>query len=584
MNNMYKVGMLAMVALCSSMASAAVPFFDGFENYNDGTVLASVGQNGWTASDIAVVVTNADASHVVGGTNSAFLGRGTSLTNTQDGVAQSVWTDLRIQPVLGNLPDTSIASNLSVKVAFWTNGVLAVLGTNGWDICSNDVRGAVATNAVLGQWARITIQKDYVNRLATVFLNGQCLRQLIPMTGTSTVFSCVTWEAAGGDGWLDNVAFTNGAPGGVSADVTEVAQYGYVALTRTVGVGQTYTTLSSALAADRAHDTRLIIAGSVLSEGLITTPVGSTVVVSSNSTLTCTGITIGSNGVIIVSNATLSAATLDIGNSGWLYVVNGTATVGGVTQSGTFHWGNNWQTTVVPSALPFSDHFESYGNGTLLTYLGNSGWSVTNTGSLSDAVVTNSDAHSPSAKSLLLANAATAVQAVTNPVAGQKLWTDVWLKPALGVAPTVSGNESFKAYFTTNGYLAMYAGGVWDVCSNDVMNGKVEKVVAGDWARVTIFQDYASNSNAVFINEQLVRQNIGFARAATRYSRLEAAGGSWESVYLDDVSISNGVPVDLTVPGTAGHDTDSDGFADAVEISIYGSVSIWPRGSVYKIR
>jgi hypothetical protein len=584
MNKTCKIGMLALLGYGSGAALAAVPFFDGFEGYTNGTVLATVGQNGWIASDIAVVVTNADASHVVGGTNSAFLGRGTSLTNTQGGSAQSVWTDLRIQPVLGNLPDTSIASNLSVKVAFWTNGVLAVLGTNGWDICSNDVRGAVATNAVLGQWARITIQKDYVNRLATVFLNGQCLRQLIPMTGTSTVFSCVTWEAAGGDGWLDNVAFTNGAPGGVSADVTEVAQYGYVALTRMVGVDQTYTTLSSALAADRARDTRLIIAGSVLSEGLITTPVGSTVVVSSNSTLTCTGITIGSNGVIIVSNATLSAATLDIGNSGWLYVVNGTATVGGVTQSGTFHWGNNWQTTVVPSALPFSDGFESYGKGTLLQYLSGLGWSVTNAGSLSDAVVTNAVTHASSARSVFLANYATAVQTVTNPVSGQKLWTDLWMKPVLGeAAPTVSGNENFKAYFTANGYLAVYRGGVWDVCSNDVANGSVSNVVAGDWARVTVFQDYASNSNAVFINGRLVRQHVGFARAASRYSRLEA-GGSWDTEYLDDVSISNGVPTDLTVAGTPGHDVDGDGIADAVEVSLYGTTTLSPRGSVYTIR
>lgn len=582
MKNTCKVGVLVLLGFSCDVVQAAVPFSDGFEGYSSGTSLLSAVGGGWSASDVAAVVTNAGSGHSYTGTNSALLAWGTSVTNTQGGSAQNVWTDLRIQPIPGLLPTVAISSNLSVGVAFWTNGMLAVLGNSGWDICSNDVRGGVASNAVAGQWARLTIQKDYVGRLATVFLNGQCLRQLVPMMGTSTVFACAAWGAAGDDGWLDDVSFSNGVPIGGSADMAEFGQYGYVALTRTVGVGQAYTTLTSALAADRARDTRLIIPGSSLNEGAITTPVGSTVIVGSGSTLTCTGITVGNTGVMIVSNATLNAATLDIGNSGWLYVVNGTVTAGGVTQSGTFRWGNNWQTAVESSALPFSDGFESYGNGTLLTYLGNAGWSVIKAGSPSDAVVTNSVAHSPSAKSLLLANAATAVQTVTDPVTGQKLWTDVWLKPILGVAPVVPSGVNFGAYFTTNGYLAVYSGGIWNVCSNDVANGTVSKVVAGDWTRVTVFQDYAANSNAVFINGQLVRQSVGFAQAASRYSRFEA-GGSWDTEYLDDVSISNGVPADLTVAGTPGHDVNHDGIADAVDISINGKIPL-PIGSVFKLR
>jgi len=485
------------------------------------------------------------------GAKAALLPCSTRVSNGVSPSAQTVWTDVRLQPVLGLLPGAA-DTTASVALQFTTNGLLAVGSASGWDVCSNDVRGAVAAAVSGGAWSRLTVLNDYGAGKAAIFLNGQLLRQLTPLMGGASSFSCAAWSAGGGEMRLDNVLVTNAVPPGLS-DGAEVAQYGYVALTRTVGAGQQYASLGAALAAAHARDTIIVVPGSTLTEGALAT-VSNLIVIVSNSTVACAGVTVGSNSVI--------------------RVVDGTITVNGTDYSGTFVIDRSLPAGIMPSPLPFSDGFESYPDTSLLAWMGASGWAASNA---SDAVVQSATVHA-GARAVRVANTATVSQSITNSAGVRRVWTQTWLRPALGDrgAWLTNNTASVRLCFETNGYVSLYSNG-WVVCSNDFWGGSVPGITPGRWVQLAVFQDYSNRESAVFLDGRLLRQKVPFANSNSRFSQF-ATSSTLGSSFVDDVSIASSVPTDLL-----GYDGDGDGVADALELQQYGTVLWWP-GTVVRFR
>jgi hypothetical protein len=87
---------------------------------------------------------------------------------------------------------------------------------------------------------------------------------------------------------------------------------------------------------------------------------------------------------------------------------------------------------------------------------------------------------------------------------------------------------------------------------------------------------------AVFVNGILVRQQVPFISAAVSgYHHMTVQAGDG-AVCLDDVKIWTHMPPGLT--NGANSDLDDDGSPDAVEIQNYGTTTLWPQGSLFKIR
>ena len=116
-----------------------------------------------------------------------------------------------------------------------------------------------------------------------------------------------------------------------------------------------------------------------------------------------------------------------------------------------------------------------------------------------------------------------------------------------------------------------------------MLNQIVAPVGAGQWAKLTIFQNFSDHTAAIFLNSRLLRAQVGFiSNSLSQYGSLHVESGPRGTAYVDSVSIWTNMSAGLTNGPMS--DLDTDGIADAVEILQYGNTTLWPRGSVFKIR
>lgn len=561
--------------------SALLPFSDGFETYTNGSSLAAMGTNGWGGTGGVSVQTN--AAFASEGTNFVWLSEGAMLSNSVNAAGQQkIWTDCRIKPVKGYAP-IGADSTASVQLYFDTDGYLNLRTASGWEVCSNDFRGA-AVLPVTSQWARVTIRNDYQATNAAVFLDSHLLRQLVPFSGSSSAYTGVGWSNRLDDTYLDNVSIRTNYPPDIS-DAAELQQYGYCHLILNVGVGQSFPAITNALAVARDRDVISVSAGSytgdldvataVILTGTMFTVQGAMTIESGLSVTSLVSVTFSSNvtvnagATLVVSGASLTCTNLVIVSGGMIQVANGSVTANGMTLNGTFTLRGSVGGIVVPSEIPFSDTFECYPDGAPLNALGAFGWAAS-------ANVSNQVAeHHLGSKAVHLPDGS--VLSNTFAAAGQSkmLWTDCWIKPVLGYAPTAPARAaaSLKMYFTEDGYLAVSTNGAWDVCTN------VTAVVAGGWVRLTLHHDYDKHLAAVFVNNELARADLPFDSSINAYSWIMVTN-KLDDAYLDDIAVGTVLP-----SGLSQADTDHDGTPDVQEIHLFGSLWVVQGvGSVFKIR
>ena len=289
-------------------------------------------------------------------------------------------------------------------------------------------------------------------------------------------------------------------------------------------------------------------------------------------------VTVAAGGQLTVSNTAVNFGGLTVGAGGVVQVVNGTATVNGITMTGTFALDENWNATVTPSTLNFTDGFDSYPDGTSLRKLGAFGWAATDTGAVVQSSVTNQGARAA------MIPASVSVSNIVSAVGITNVWTELYLNETAQVTPgpqtQVDTNSAVMLFFATNGYLTVYNPALtnWDVCSNDVVNAVVSPVATGQWARISIFQNFSNHTAAVFLNDRLLREKLGFiSTAVSQYGSLNVDNGPGGTSYFDDVKIWT------NAPGLVG-DADNDGAPDSREIVRYGSIWVNPAGVIFTMR
>lgn len=150
--------------------------------------------------------------------------------------------------------------------------------------------------------------------------------------------------------------------------------------------------------------------------------------------------------------------------------------------------------------------------------------------------------------------------------ANQFVWTDFWMKPTLGVEdPNPQTNaSSFLCYFNSNGIVSVATGSVWVVCTNDVWGNPVKPATNNAYVRLSVFQDYSTSNQAVFLDDQLILQDVRFMGTPATYSRL-VVQNSDNSCWLDNVWIKTNYDVAALT-----NNFNGDGMADAQEVNTYG--------------
>jgi len=221
-----------------SSAQSAIPFYDGFEIYQNGTSLNALGFRGWGESDTNGQIQS--QSWAVG-TNVAMAPGGSVVSNRLVGAGQTkVWTDMRIRPQLGVIPVSAPTNTTTCLMYFDTNGFVVVYNPgNGWNTCiSNAFNVPVSGVASTGQWARITMFVDFSARTAAVFMNGELLREKVPFgAGALTSYSSLVLDNQSlSQAYLDEIHVTVTPPSDLFADIngngindfTEVQIYGSI--------------------------------------------------------------------------------------------------------------------------------------------------------------------------------------------------------------------------------------------------------------------------------------------------------------------------------------------------------------------
>lgn len=216
------------------------------------------------------------------------------------------------------------------------------------------------------------------------------------------------------------------------------------------------------------------------------------------------------------------------------------------------------------SAGYVDDHFDSapFALGTTFT-TPVQGWGASD----GSVMVTNDKSYTGS-QSVKLPAGTTLSNTVS--VAGPTVvWTDLRVAPVLGFDPSVAvtNGTTFVSYFDTNGWLNVWTGAGWQVCSTDVWGGAVPPVSAGVFSEVSICHNYALQKLAVLLNDRVVLQDQPFITPAVNYAVVGLLNTS-SNAWLDDAYVQTNYDGSRLSSDRNGVDGP-----DALELQTYGYVA-----------
>lgn len=617
------ISIMAVVAIASFGAPPS--FYDDFEGFTGGHTFTAATNYGWQASSAAVYVTN-NAALTYAGTNALFMGNYLAMTNTQNASPNlKVWTDFWIKPTLGIEMMNPPTNTASVFYYFNTNGFIVMATPTGWSVCTNDVWGNSITPATNNAFVRMSIFQDYNTSTQAVFLDSRLIIQDCRFLSTAGSYSNLLVQNTDSNCWLDNVwvktnfdtaTLTNNFNGDGMADAQEIDTYGYARRTLYVckmatNLAPLYATITNALVDWRPRDSIHVITGDYSGETVVlaanpsnmafegdafavaSLTVASNASVSFSQTISCGTLTV-SGQVAMALSASLTSTTATVAGSGHVTMASNStfwvsgalsvldaglldfatnsqlvATLAGVNLSGSFSISSTWGSgSLVSMPLPFSDNFDLYADNTVVTNLKFRGWYA----SAGSVAVTNGVYHS-GMKSVVLPSGTSISNSINT--AAQKIWTDFFIRPQLGIEPFVpaTNTSSFLAYANTNGWLVVAtAGGGWYVCSNQVNGVAPTPLSSNVFTRVTVCQTLSVSppTFSVFVANNLVAQCLTSPASISSYTAFSAENRD-SVAYMDDVLISTAVPSGMS--------------SDAYEINTYGqTIASMPRGTIFRFR
>jgi hypothetical protein len=451
----------------------------------------------------------------------------------------------------------------------WTNTVSATAG-------GTVTPGAGTTTYTNGTVVTYVFQGSPGNGISAVQTNGVSLNY----TGNAKT-GTFSWVIST-DGTFA-VSFAAKSQWLVPADIGTISGAVAVAVSGDTVVASNGLTTAETIVVDKA----VTMTGSnVTVNGTLTLNAGVTSTLANASGWVITTTQVGSGGALIVSNGNVTMTSIAISASGVVRVYNSTVTANGVTLTGSFTLDSTFGAAGISSShLNFWDDFELYALNTRVDALRMFGWGASAAG----VVVQSNTTCLASGRAVMLP----AISTLTNTISStgySNVWTSCALNESNGMMAAVSAldidtNAIVQLYMNTNGYVVLYSRllGQWQVCSNDVLGASLDGVYSNGWAYISVNQNYATKKVAVFLNGHLVRQEFDFINTNQgSYVSFRVSGSDRGAMYMDNVGFSTNVPTSLT--NWPASDLDHDGIADAVEIAQYGSATLYPRGSVFKIR
>lgn len=147
-----------------------------------------------------------------------------------------------------------------------------------------------------------------------------------------------------------------------------------------------------------------------------------------------------------------------------------------------------------------------------------------------------------------------------------KVWTDFQVKPVLGVeSPDLPTNTaSFLFYFDSNGVFQVETAAGWQPCTNDIWGNSISPATNNGYVRLSLFQDYSTSTQAVFLDGRLILQDLRFTGTAPNFNRL-VIQNTESNAWLDNVWIKTNFD-----SATLTHNYNGDTLADAQEVNDYG--------------
>ena len=213
----------------------------------------------------------------------------------------------------------------------------------------------------------------------------------------------------------------------------------------------------------------------------------------------------------------------------------------------------------VLASFPVNEGFDNYLAGQTFVVATN-GWQAD-----TDLVQVVSEFSTNTANSVKIL-AGTLTNNVNQGSAPNIVWTDFFLKPVLGLPPSVDSTNGARTqlYFTTNGYIAVASTTGFQLLTNDVFGRSIVPINTNSFHRLSIYQDLGSTNSALLLNGVVIYQDLHCLSSSPSYNRL-AVQSLDQAAYFDGVSISTAVPLS--------GDGNGDGMADALELQTYGYVA-----------
>jgi hypothetical protein len=238
------------------------------------------------------------------------------------------------------------------------------------------------------------------------------------------------------------------------------------------------------------------------------------------------------------------------------------------------------------STMPFREDFEGRGDGTVVNW---DGWEPSdNSVVVQQSVYYDLGAQSGDDEAAYIPSES----ALTNDFGGvgvARVWTEMYVQPTLESAystntPDVDASSTAFFYFNSNGNAKVWDGDHWEVLTTTAA-GDAASQYTGGWLRVTVYQNYNTDTWSLFTNDTddsthmpvLLAENLDFNVAAGHYHHFALRNGT----YLDMAYVDTYFPTNGSTDAHSGFDVDGDGdgSGDIWELHYYTSAGTYGAGS-----
>jgi hypothetical protein len=225
----------------------------------------------------------------------------------------------------------------------------------------------------------------------------------------------------------------------------------------------------------------------------------------------------------------------------------------------------------VTNPIPWFESFETYIDGLVLN--DTNGWY---TSADPQAVATNVGASPASVEGVNICYLPSegVLTNWINSAAASVVWFDMFAKISLREEPpAIDSSTTSMFYFNTNGHAVVQDGpsSNWITLSNNMFSAAVDGIAATNWTRVTVVHNYTDKKWALFVDGELLKDNIRFINSASKMSAMVVSN----QVYLDSMVVTEDFPDGQIYAANTNFtgDADGDSLLDYVEIDYFGYVS-----------